>query len=78
MRAAAAQGEPAALRREAHRLKSSSAFVGAMRLSALCELLEQQAQADVSDQAAACTEAIGVELAAVGAALRAERRKHMA
>ena len=40
----AAEEDPRALREAAHRLKSCSANMGATRLQALCEVLEEQAQ----------------------------------
>jgi HPt (histidine-containing phosphotransfer) domain-containing protein len=42
---AASKGDLKVLERAAHSLKSSSAYVGAMRLSAMCRELEEQARA---------------------------------
>jgi HPt (histidine-containing phosphotransfer) domain-containing protein len=46
MRAAAAAGDAAALRRAAHTLKSTSASLGALRLSGVCREVEGAASAD--------------------------------
>jgi HPt (histidine-containing phosphotransfer) domain-containing protein len=72
MHDAAARRDPATLRHEAHRLKSSSAFVGAIRLAQLCEALEQDAQANEPARWGAGAEAIGVEF--VAALLRSRPR----
>ncbi len=61
MRQAALDGDPAAMERPAHSLKSSSATVGAMALAELCRSLEADARAGVVDEpaarVAACDEA---------------------
>jgi len=44
MIAAAKVGDPAAIVRPAHTLKSSSASLGAMRLSAICRAIEESAR----------------------------------
>jgi HPt (histidine-containing phosphotransfer) domain-containing protein len=49
MVAAAAAGDPAAIVRPAHTLKSSSASVGAMRLSAICREIEEAGREARSD-----------------------------
>ena len=46
---AAAAGDPAAIVRPAHTLKSSSASLGAMRLSAIARALEEAGRAGRSD-----------------------------
>ncbi|MEB3274185.1 MAG: Hpt domain-containing protein [Prochlorothrix sp.] len=51
MRQSAEQEDADGLRRSAHTLKSSSATLGATRLSKLCLLLEQQAREGNLDQA---------------------------
>ena len=48
--AAAAAGEAAALVRPAHTLKSSSASLGAMRLSAIARAIEEAGRTGVSDR----------------------------
>lgn len=47
--AAAAAGDPVAIVRPAHTLKSSSASLGAMRLSAIARSIEEAGRAGVSD-----------------------------
>jgi HPt (histidine-containing phosphotransfer) domain-containing protein len=73
MRAAADAGDPAALLRPAHTLKSSSANVGAVDLAEQCRTLEADARAgtvpDMAARVAACESAF----AAVRAALLALR-----
>jgi HPt (histidine-containing phosphotransfer) domain-containing protein len=49
MIAAAAAGDPAAIVRPAHTLKSSSASLGAMRLSAICRGIEEAGREARSD-----------------------------
>jgi HPt (histidine-containing phosphotransfer) domain-containing protein len=49
MIAAAAAGDPAAIVRPAHTLKSSSASLGAMRLSATARAIEEAGRAGVSE-----------------------------
>ena len=51
--AAAAAGDPVAIVRPAHTLKSSSASLGAMRLSAIARSIEEAGRAAVSDRLAA-------------------------
>jgi HPt (histidine-containing phosphotransfer) domain-containing protein len=52
MLAAAAAGDPAAIVRPAHTLKSSSASLGAMRLSAIARAIEEAGRTGVSDRLA--------------------------
>ena len=47
--AAAAAGDPVSIVRPAHTLKSSSASLGAMRLSAIAKAIEEAGRAAVSD-----------------------------
>ncbi|TME12500.1 MAG: Hpt domain-containing protein [Chloroflexi bacterium] len=54
--AAAAAGDPASIVRPAHTLKSSSASLGAMRLSAIARTIEEAGRAGVSDGLAADAE----------------------
>jgi HPt (histidine-containing phosphotransfer) domain-containing protein len=49
MVAAAEAGDPAAIVRPAHTLKSSSASLGAMRLSAICRAIEESGREARSD-----------------------------
>jgi HPt (histidine-containing phosphotransfer) domain-containing protein len=50
--AAAAAGDPVSIVRPAHTLKSSSASLGAMRLSAIAKTIEEKGRAEVSDRLA--------------------------
>jgi HPt (histidine-containing phosphotransfer) domain-containing protein len=52
MLAAAAAGDPAAIVRPAHTLKSSSASLGAMRLSAIARAIEEAGRAGASERLA--------------------------
>ena len=73
MREAAAGGDPAAIVRPAHTLKSSSTSVGAMALAERCRTLEADGRAgqvdDVIDRVAGCEQ----EFADVREALAAVR-----
>ena len=62
--AARASGDRAALRFVAHTLKSSSASIGAMRLSRLCAEIEAAIRADSGDDLSAPLDAMSAALAA--------------
>ena len=68
-RAALLRGDTAVLRRAAHTLKSSSANVGALRLSALCRELEADAKDSLSNHAEEGVARIETEFARVRDAL---------
>ena len=67
--AAASAGDPAALVAPAHTLKSSSASVGAVRLSELARELETAARSGAVIDASAWADAIRAEFERVAAAL---------
>jgi FOG: HPt domain len=71
MTAAAAAADAAAIVRPSHTLKSSSATMGAMRLSAICRGIEEAARAGRSDGLAADVEQARVTWAATLEALTA-------
>lgn len=71
MRHALATGNAEELRRAAHSLKSNSATFGALRLTALCAHLEEQAAAGELDGAAGRVAEVENEFATVKPALRA-------
>jgi signal transduction histidine kinase/DNA-binding response OmpR family regulator len=73
LRKAIATGDAGALRDPAHSLKSSSANLGATRLSALARELEQTSRDGVLDGAARLVEDAAAELERVRAALEALR-----
>jgi HPt (histidine-containing phosphotransfer) domain-containing protein len=66
-------GDPAAMARAAHTLKTSSAQVGAGRLAALCKELEALGRACLMDNAEHLRDLIAEELEAVREALAAEQ-----
>jgi HPt (histidine-containing phosphotransfer) domain-containing protein len=68
-RGALGRGAHADLRRAVHTLKSSSANVGALRLSSLCRELEARTKDSVPDDAAAQVAQIELEYAGVREAL---------
>jgi signal transduction histidine kinase/CheY-like chemotaxis protein/HPt (histidine-containing phosphotransfer) domain-containing protein len=70
LRAAAAQGDAPALRDSAHSLKSSSANVGAMKLSELCRELEVQARSNNLDDSKLYVTKIEAEYERTEVALR--------
>jgi HPt (histidine-containing phosphotransfer) domain-containing protein len=70
MREAVRRGEPAALVRYAHELKSTSASLGADRLSALCEAVEVRARRELLDHDEERVAEIEAEAGRVQAALR--------
>jgi CheY-like chemotaxis protein len=72
LRDALAAGDPAAMARAAHTLKSSSGQVGARRLSALCKELEALGRAGSMEGAPELGQAIEEEFEAVKEALAAE------
>lgn len=68
--AAAEAASPAVLRQLVHTLKSSSANVGAQRLSSLCAAVEFDLQQGRSDSLCAAAAAIAAEIDAVDEALQ--------
>ena len=73
MRRAAADGDPAAMVRPAHSLRSSSENVGAASLADACRTLEADAKAGMLPNAMERVAACETTFAAVSAALLAER-----
>jgi signal transduction histidine kinase/HPt (histidine-containing phosphotransfer) domain-containing protein/ActR/RegA family two-component response regulator len=73
MHAALNGSDAAALRRAAHRLKSSSLFLGALLLGSLCEQLEWAAGAGTIARGDEAVERIEAEYARVKAAIELER-----
>ncbi|MEK6323162.1 MAG: PAS domain S-box protein [Acidobacteriota bacterium] len=73
MRAAVAQANSEALAHEAHALKGSSANLGAMRMHALCEILEEQGRARSTGGAPALLSVLEEEFDRVRKALEAEK-----
>jgi HPt (histidine-containing phosphotransfer) domain-containing protein len=73
MRDAVHRGSAADLVRPVHTLKSSSASLGAMTLSAHCKALESAARAGSLDGAAEAVDTIAAELERASAALATER-----
>ena len=71
---AIADGDGEAVRKAVHRLKSSSANVGALRLAALCQELETMARAGHLDNAEDRLAKISSEHERVGQALTQECR----
>lgn len=76
MRAAISAVDGHALYRAAHTLKPSSAHLGAMRLAALCEILESIGQSGQLTEAAAKMVELEAEFDRVKIALEAEKRKN--
>jgi HPt (histidine-containing phosphotransfer) domain-containing protein len=70
MREAVRRGEPDALARYAHELKSTSASLGADRLSALCQEIEVRARRNMLDHDDERVAEIEAEAGRVQAALR--------
>jgi PAS domain S-box-containing protein len=75
MRAAFTQGDPEALHRAAHTLKSSSATLGAVRLAALCEDLAQMGCEETSKGTGPKLAQAEAEYARVEAALQVQRAR---
>jgi PAS domain S-box-containing protein len=73
MHAAVARSDATALRRAAHRLKSSSVFLGAMILASLCDELERVAGIGTTANGTESVEQLEAEFARVKAALELER-----
>jgi HPt (histidine-containing phosphotransfer) domain-containing protein len=71
MRAAVAARDPALLDRAAHTLKSSSATVGAMVLSARCRAIEEQARGGAAGDIGAAVEGVAQEFERVRMELHA-------
>ena len=71
MRTAVTVGDASGLRLAAHTLKSSSGFVGAHRLSALCQTLESLPPSDIVHAAPRLLAKVDVEVARVIDALLA-------
>ncbi|MFQ3618438.1 MAG: PAS domain-containing protein [Cyanobacteriota bacterium] len=72
---AGAMLDTTAIMRTAHTLKSSSAVVGATRLSKLCRYLEDTAHQSTPDEITAQIDKLVAEYERVSAALRAERQR---
>lgn len=73
LRRASAQGDLALLERTAHTLKSSSASVGARRLSRLCSELEQLGRSRQAEPARGLVEALAEHFGEVRAALESAK-----
>jgi len=73
IRAALAKSNAEALAHEAHALMGSSAHLGATRMDALCEILEEQSRAGSINGAPALLSALEEEFARVRKALEAEK-----
>ncbi len=73
LREAAERGEPEAIAREAHALKGSSGHLGATRMDALCEILENQSRR--GSVSMAIVKSLDEEFERVAAALRAEKNR---
>ncbi len=73
IRDAVAAGDPQAMAKAAHTLKSSSAQVGAERLSVLCKGVEALGRSGSLEGAAARVAELSAELECVHEALAAER-----
>jgi CheY-like chemotaxis protein/HPt (histidine-containing phosphotransfer) domain-containing protein len=72
LRAAAAQRDAAGLIQPAHTLKGSAGYLGASRVSALCQRLEARGRGETTDDAAALVEELDREVAAAHRALEQE------
>jgi HPt (histidine-containing phosphotransfer) domain-containing protein len=72
LQTAVAQGDAVAMERVAHSLKSSSATLGALALSALCARLEALGRAQTTDSAPAVLAQITTQYEAVRDALTSE------
>lgn len=70
LQAAAAEGDPEATRRAAHRMKGASANVGATELAAALAAIEHEAPSGVTDDLRAQIDAIGPHFDATLEALR--------
>ncbi len=75
IRNAGAMLDTSAIMRTAHTFKSSSAVVGATRLSKLCRYLEDTAHQSTPDEITAQIDKLVAEYEQVSAALRAERQR---
>ncbi|MFY9608988.1 MAG: response regulator [Blastocatellia bacterium] len=73
MRGAVASGDAKSLTRTAHALKGGSGAVGANRMVALCDLLEDRSREDSFEGAAALITALEEEFDRVGRALQLEK-----
>jgi len=73
MRGAAASGDAKALTRTAHALKGSSGTVGANRMTALCDVIEELSRASSMEGLPALIDALAEEFERVRRALEAER-----
>ena len=69
--AAVRGGDVVTLQGHAHSLKSSSAMLGAMRVSAICERIEQSGSAGAAEQVVALSARLLIELRAAVESLRA-------
>src|SRR5262249_8247640 len=75
LRAAAERAQAEALAREAHALKGSSGHLGAIRMDALCEILENQSRSGSVSMAKAVVKSLEEEFERVATALRAEKKQ---
>ena len=73
MRGAAASGDAKALTRTAHALKGSSGTVGANRMTALCDVIEELSRASSMEGSPALIDALAEEFERVKRALEAEK-----
>ena len=73
IRAAVDRANPGALAHEAHALKGSSAHLGATRMDALCEILEEQGRAGTIAGAQVLLSALEEEFASVREALKSQK-----
>jgi len=72
LRRAAEQADAAQLRAQAHKLKGSCSSIGASRMAALCESLQNQAEAGAPSTTVLAVAAIEERFAAVRELLQAE------
>jgi CheY-like chemotaxis protein/HPt (histidine-containing phosphotransfer) domain-containing protein len=73
IRAVVTSSDPAGLAREAHALKGSSAHLGASRMHALCEILEEQGHGGSTERASALLSVLEEEFTRVREALISEK-----
>jgi two-component system sensor histidine kinase/response regulator len=78
LRSAIAAGDAGQVRQLAHRMKSGSANLGALRMAELCKQLEQLGHGGELGDAAALLQRIETEFRQVVAALQVERRRGVA
>jgi two-component system sensor histidine kinase/response regulator len=76
LRTAVVEGNCEHLRSVAHAAKSGGSSVGAIRVAALCERLEQSADVATAEQQRAMLDSLEAEIALAQAALQAELRRY--